>query len=90
MSVCCQVEVSATSRSLVQRSAIDWCVVCDLETSIMRRPWPTAGAVAPKTNKIWFIWNDGSKFVHAVQKFAPINVLEMEQSYNGPDVIVMC
>ena len=28
-----------------------WCVVvCDLETSWMRRPWPT-GAVAPKTNK---------------------------------------
>ena len=30
-----------------------WCVfVCDLETSWMRRPWPTGGAVAPKTNKI--------------------------------------
>jgi len=32
-----------------------WCVVvCDLETSWMRRPWPTGGAVAPKnkqTNK---------------------------------------
>ena len=26
-------------------------VVCDLETSWMRRPWPTRGAVAPKTNK---------------------------------------
>jgi len=25
-------------------------VVCDLETSWMRKPWPT-GAVAPKTNK---------------------------------------
>ena len=26
-----------------------WCVVvCDLETSWMRRPWPTGGAVAPK------------------------------------------
>ena len=26
-----------------------WCVdVCDLETSGMRRPWPTGGAVAPK------------------------------------------
>jgi len=30
-----------------------WCVVvCDLETSIMRRPWPTGGAVAPVTNNI--------------------------------------
>ena len=29
-----------------------WCVVAsDLETSWMRRPWPTGGAVAPKTNK---------------------------------------
>ena len=25
--------------------------MCDLETSWMRRPWPTEGAVAPKTNK---------------------------------------
>jgi hypothetical protein len=25
-----------------------WCVsVCDREASIMRRPWPTGGAVAP-------------------------------------------
>ena len=28
-----------------------WCVIaCDLETSWMRRPWPTGGAVAPKTD----------------------------------------
>ena len=26
-------------------------VVCDLETSWMRRPWPTGGAVAPKRKK---------------------------------------
>jgi hypothetical protein len=38
--VCCQVEVSATSWSFVQRSPTRlWCVVvCDLETSRMRRP----------------------------------------------------
>jgi hypothetical protein len=43
--VCCQVEVSATSWSLVQRRSYRlWCVVvCDLETSWMRRPWPTGG-----------------------------------------------
>ena len=43
--LCCQVEVSATSWSLVQRSPTDlrWVVVCDLETSKMRRPWPTGG-----------------------------------------------
>jgi hypothetical protein len=42
--VCCQVQVSATGWSLVQRSPTDWCaVVCDLETSWMKRPWPTGG-----------------------------------------------
>jgi len=29
-----------------------WCViVCYLETSWMRRPWPTGGMFRPKTNK---------------------------------------
>jgi len=36
--MCCQVEVSATSRSLFQRSPTNWCVVVrDLETCWMRR-----------------------------------------------------
>ena len=47
---CCvfQVEVSATFRSLIQRSSTECGVSteCDRESSIMRRPWPT-GAVAP-------------------------------------------
>jgi hypothetical protein len=40
--VFCQMEVSATSRSLVQRShTLPWCVIlCDLQTSRIRRPWP--------------------------------------------------
>jgi hypothetical protein len=39
--VCCQVEVSATGWSLVQRSPIE-CGVSDSarEASIMRRSWP--------------------------------------------------
>jgi len=42
--VCCQVEMSTTSWSLVRRSPTDWCVVvCDLETWCMRRLWPTGG-----------------------------------------------
>ena len=42
--VCCQVEVSATGWSLVQRSSTDNGVSeCDRETSIMRRPWPSTG-----------------------------------------------
>ena len=43
--VFCQVEVSATCRSLVQRSPTECGVSeCDLETSTMRRPSPTGGA----------------------------------------------
>ena len=38
--VCCQVEVSATRRSPVQRSPTGCCVtVCDLETGSTVRPW---------------------------------------------------
>jgi hypothetical protein len=46
--VCCQVEVSATGWSLVQRSPTECGVskVCDREASIMRRPWPTRGCCA--------------------------------------------
>ena len=42
--VCCQVEDSATDRSLLQRSStVCVCVcltVCDLQNSTVRRPWP--------------------------------------------------
>jgi len=42
--VCCQEEVSAMRRSLVQRSPTDCGVSkCDLGASIMRRPWPIRG-----------------------------------------------
>jgi len=49
--VCCQTEVSARGRSLVQRSPTE-CVVSvrDLETSTMRWPWPKS-AVAPQGTK---------------------------------------
>ena len=40
--VCCQVEVSASGRSLVQRSPSE----CDRESSTMRRLWPTGGCSA--------------------------------------------
>jgi hypothetical protein len=43
--VLCQVEVSATGRSLVQKSPAECGVSeCDLETSTMRRPSPTGAA----------------------------------------------
>jgi hypothetical protein len=42
--VCCQVEVSASGRSLVQRSPTDCGVSeCDREASTMKRPCPTRG-----------------------------------------------
>ena len=42
--VCCQVEVSATSWSLVQRIPTDCGVSeCDHESSIMNRPWASRG-----------------------------------------------
>jgi len=42
--VFCQIGVSATNWSLVQRSPTDCGVsVCDLETSWMRKPWPAVG-----------------------------------------------
>ena len=50
--VCCQVEVCATGWSLVQRSPTDCGTsLCDLETSCMRRPWPTGGCRAQTKQK---------------------------------------
>jgi hypothetical protein len=53
--VCCQVEVSATDRSLVQRSPTNCgCViVCDPETSRMRRPWPASGCCDKEKKNIY-------------------------------------
>jgi hypothetical protein len=45
--VCCQVEVSASGWSLLQRSPTKCGVSkCDREASIMRRPWPSRGCCA--------------------------------------------
>ena len=47
--VLCQEEVSATGRSLVQRSPIgDGVSECEFEASIMDRPWPTSSSCAMK------------------------------------------
>ena len=47
--VCCQIEVSAMGRSLVQRSPADCSVmVCDLETSRIRRPRSALGCCSRK------------------------------------------
>jgi hypothetical protein len=46
--VCCQVEVSASGWSLVQRSPTE----CDREASIMSRPWPTRGCCTMKKKRM--------------------------------------
>ena len=49
MSLLCQVEVSTSGRSLVQRSPTECCVSeCDREASTVTRPWPTRGCRAMK------------------------------------------
>ena len=54
--VCCQVEVCARGRSLVQRSLTEYGLSeCDREASIMRRPWPTSSV-----NDVWFIMFGGN------------------------------
>ena len=51
--VCCQVEISVTSRSLVQMSPTECGVSeCDREASIMSRSWPTGGCCAMENEKV--------------------------------------
>jgi len=55
--VFCQVEVSVTDRSLVQRSSTERvCLECDREAAIIRRPWPT-GAVEPGWGGVCVVMN---------------------------------
>ena len=53
--VCCQVEVSVSDRSLVQRSPIE----CDRGSSTVRRPLPTGGSCPVgggiKTKRDYFV-----------------------------------
>jgi len=62
--VCCQVEVSATGWSLVQRRPTECGVSeCDRETSIIRRrPWPTGGccAMREKIKTLYLFGNNKS------------------------------
>jgi hypothetical protein len=63
--VCCQVEVSASGRSLMQMSPTGCGVSeCDRETSIMRRrPWPTrgCGALGKKIKNLYVFGNSKKK-----------------------------
>ena len=52
--LCCQVEVSVMSWTLIQRNPTDWCVIeFDLEISWMRRPWPTVGCLVKNNNSAY-------------------------------------
>jgi len=58
--VCCQVEVSAFSRSRVQSSPTERGVSeCDREASIMRRPGPTGGCCPMESKLEHFVAVDG-------------------------------
>ena len=51
--VCCHVEMSATGRSLVQRSATECGVSeCDLDTSTLRMPRPSSAVQPGKKNGV--------------------------------------
>jgi len=60
--VCCQVEVSASARSLVQRSPTE-CSLSeyDRESSIMRKPW-SSRAVAPLLKKKSYLTLEGKMY----------------------------
>jgi hypothetical protein len=52
--VCCQAFVSATGRSLVQRSPTECAVsMCDREVPTMRIPWPCKGFCAIEKENLW-------------------------------------
>jgi len=78
MSVCCECFV-LSGRGLCdelitrpEESYRLWCVVvCDLETSWMRSPWPTGGLSRPKTNKQTSSlrgWVDSTAGLNGLQK----------------------
>jgi hypothetical protein len=62
----CQVEVSATGWSLVQRSVSE----CDREASIMRRPWTTRSCCT-LGEKIATFKNTCSKFLSSSKGYGP-------------------
>jgi hypothetical protein len=64
MDVCCVLEVSATGRSLVQRSPTD-CGVSewDREASIMNRPWPNRGCCAMEEKELLPLFGHSTMYV---------------------------
>jgi hypothetical protein len=88
---CCvlQVEVSASERSLVQRSSTECCVSeCDREASVMRMPWPT--------KRLLGLWEGKSGIVYNKQCTLPAYEqcgLAVAHAYNGTNaawLTVMC
>jgi hypothetical protein len=69
--VCCQVGVSATGRSLVQRRPTKCCVsVCDRDASIPRRPWPTKSSCAVEKQKNPYMFQS-HWIIHYKHRFSP-------------------
>jgi hypothetical protein len=57
--LCCAVDISASGRSLVQRSPTE-CGVSesDREASILRRPWPTGSCCTMKRKALTVCWGE--------------------------------
>jgi hypothetical protein len=63
--VYCQVELSASDRSLVQRSPTECGVSeCDREASVMRMPWPTRGCWALGRERVGLFIISNAHYLH--------------------------
>jgi len=52
-----------------------WCVVvCDIETSWMRRPWPTGGCRATKKTVKWNSWNIHVWYSTVIYNFSNLRI----------------
>ena len=66
MSVCCVLSGRGLCDELITRPEDSyrlWCVVvCDLETFLMRRPWPTGGFPAKnkQNSHLTLLWHPGA------------------------------
>jgi hypothetical protein len=73
--VCCQVGISTSGWSLVQRSPADCGVSeCDREASTVGKPWPNWGVVHEKNNLIIFLKLDNSLSHFGINLFVIIKL----------------
>ena len=77
--VCCQVQVSATGWSLVQRSVTEYCMSeCALETSPIRRPRSTRAVAAWKRFGWTLGWLRTKKLIYVTSLYKNFNSAEQK------------